>query len=685
MNQQMSKYLQVIASLEQQVRVLEEKLHEFGYTHETVALGHSNSPSNTIPPLEDLGLDNSGVRLGQSPSSSSKTTPVSECTENTTSDPVIASFTSFWFTWPRKHRVGKQRALAAFILAAEHRDANQIVETARAFVKIAEPTGDSYPTPTIWLNGFNKTNVQHPTTPPLKRQSKTVTDDDHLRTTGELTARPKSQQSMDFPATNPPSSHNEIEILVECYTKLAARQDAIVPADERILYNQICQQLQQPRTFKQFQLLMRNISTALASIGEPFLSYYPPRENVAHQFTSAIIDALPLGVGVLTIAECSPIDSDEPPEGYQELKEKDTHLILRSTNNTIEKSLAGEEFELEIEPRPTTVLEEKMLTKEIVEQFLADEDSVDLGEFTAIQPEAAERLSKREYLDLRGLTSLSDATAEILSKHKGEIYLSGLTSLSDDAAESLSKHKGEIDLSGLTALSDAAAKRLCKHEAGLHLRGLTSLSDGPGHIALAESLSKHEGYLVLNGLTDLSDATAEILSKHKGEIDLSGLTSLSDAAAEILSKHKGEIDLSGLTALSDATAESLSKHDGKLRFSGITNLSDASAKRLCKHEGDIHLRGLTSLSDAAAESLSKHKGEIYLSGLTSLSDGPGHIALAESLSKHEGYLVLNDLTDLSDAAARSLANKEPKFDSWQIELENLPASAAQILRDAGHG
>ena len=45
---------------------------------------------------------------------------------------------------------------------------------------------------------------------------------------------------------------------------------------------------------------------------------------------------------------------------------------------------------------------EKMLTKEIAEQYLADEDSVDLSEFTAIEDAAAESLSKHEedlYLD----------------------------------------------------------------------------------------------------------------------------------------------------------------------------------------------------------------------------------------------------------------------------------------------
>jgi hypothetical protein len=113
--------------------------------------------------------------------------------------------------------------------------------------------------------------------------------------------------------------------------------------------------------------------------------------------------------------------------------------------------------------------DEKVLTKEVAEQFLADEDSVDLSEFTVIE----------------------DVAAESLSKHEGELYLSGL---SDAAAESLSKHEGEwLDLSGLTSLSDAAA---------------------------AESLSRHKGGLNLGSLKSLSDAAAESLSKHKGDLKL---------------------------------------------------------------------------------------------------------------------------------------------------------------------
>ena len=68
-----------------------------------------------------------------------------------------------------------------------------------------------------------------------------------------------------------------------------------------------------------------------------------------------------------------------------------------------------------------------VLTLEIAEQFLANDNSVDLSEFTKIQEAAAESLSKYQAaLSLRCLTELSDAAAESLSKHQGGLDLSGL-------------------------------------------------------------------------------------------------------------------------------------------------------------------------------------------------------------------------------------------------------------------
>ena len=111
-------------------------------------------------------------------------------------------------------------------------------------------------------------------------------------------------------------------------------------------------------------------------------------------------------------------------------------------------------------------------------------------------------------------TEISDAAAEILSKHEGFLSFEMLQLLSDAAAESLSKHRGEI----------------------LSLYGLEELSD-----AAAESLSKLRGCLSL-GITEISDAAAESLSQHKGGLYLFALEKLSDAAAESLSKYQGEIN-----------------------------------------------------------------------------------------------------------------------------------------------
>jgi hypothetical protein len=66
-----------------------------------------------------------------------------------------------------------------------------------------------------------------------------------------------------------------------------------------------------------------------------------------------------------------------------------------------------------------------------------------------------------------------------------------------------------------------------------------------------------------------------------------------------------------------------------------------------------------------------------LDGLTELSD-----ATAESLSKYAGELSFGSLTSLSDVAAESLSKCEGEID---IFLDELPESAAKILRDAGKG
>ena len=132
-----------------------------------------------------------------------------------------------------------------------------------------------------------------------------------------------------------------------------------------------------------------------------------------------------------------------------------------------------------------------------------------------------ERKIKR--LNLNGLTSITNAQAESLSKVIArELYLNGLTSITDAQAESLSKQNyGVLSLNGLTSITNAQAARLNK-VTWLYLDGLTTITDEQ-----AESLSKRRmgadnvDFLWLNGLTTITDEQAESLSKITGSLYIS--------------------------------------------------------------------------------------------------------------------------------------------------------------------
>jgi hypothetical protein len=62
---------------------------------------------------------------------------------------------------------------------------------------------------------------------------------------------------------------------------------------------------------------------------------------------------------------------------------------------------------------------ERVLTKDLAEQFLADPHSVDLGTYSALEIDAAAFLIKHEgWLGLYGLTQLSEKAAEVSASRK---------------------------------------------------------------------------------------------------------------------------------------------------------------------------------------------------------------------------------------------------------------------------
>ncbi|MCS5643634.1 MAG: hypothetical protein NZ807_10275 [Dehalococcoidia bacterium] len=271
--------------------------------------------------------------------------------------------------------------------------------------------------------------------------------------------------------------------------------------------------------------------------------------------------------------------------------------------------------------------DEKVLTKEIAEQLLAN--PFKMSEYTAIE----------------------DVAAESLNKHKIYLHLNGLTSLSDAAAEGLGNHEGHLELNGICELSSAAAKGLSRHFGCIDLMKLTHLPNTPGHIALAEQLRKsHQHEHLYLCVVEVSDECAMQLSKHQGgHLHLPRLTRLSESPGHV------------------ALAQRLSRNE---------------EDDMVSHDMDT----LEVISDGAAQALSESLNLVSLEGLTELNDSDGHVALVRKMmsmrSQYQHDIIFPNLKSLSNTIATELSKFEGDL---EITLDNLPASAAQILRDAGHG
>lgn len=316
-------------------------------------------------------------------------------------------------------------------------------------------------------------------------------------------------------------------------------------------------------------------------------------------------------------------------------------------------------------------MSEKILTREIAEQFIADEDSVDLTEFTKIDEDAA----------------------EVLSNCSSDLFLDNLVEISDGVAKSFARHSGRLVFSEINELSDVAVESLVfgKITAGANLH----VGDPPEYISidLPEILS-------LKALKSLSLERAKIISSLEVcELYLDGLTHLSNQSAEILSQSNAQsIYLEGLTSLSNSARISLSKFNGSLSVPsefmplGARVLTKEIARQLiddnyqeainAKYEyklsgyyvdleiqGTLWLMGVadfTHIEDDAAEVLTRFRynedddekplfyDTLELNGLVELSEtAAGH------LCGHLMYVELKGLSELNDAAAKTLAKMAP--------------------------
>jgi hypothetical protein len=200
---------------------------------------------------------------------------------------------------------------------------------------------------------------------------------------------------------------------------------------------------------------------------------------------------------------------------------------------------------------------DRVLTKEIAEQFCSSDSDFDLRKYKAITDEAAEVLGKYDGSGYAGLN----------------IYLPRITHLSEAAARSLFCFEGNLELSKLESLSltTSSLDDGTQWRADLTL-GLTELSD-----ETAAALASTKGSLTLNQLQTVSDSTAAILARHTGRLSLNGIESLSDEAAKLMNRRK-DVSCDSFYDLSSENTIALSFRGG-----GLLLESASAIEQLAEH------------------------------------------------------------------------------------------------------
>ena len=188
-----------------------------------------------------------------------------------------------------------------------------------------------------------------------------------------------------------------------------------------------------------------------------------------------------------------------------------------------------------------------ILTLEIAEKFLKEDDSVDLDQFTSIEESAAEALTKHKgSLHLNGLTTLSKAAASSLAKvdllpgfpyylefhsllpttevvkelakYQGNRISFLIESIDLLFAKAMAPFQGKLDLGKVSQLNDDVAEELAKRNGGVYLEGVQEYKDEPGHLALVRALTEWNKYrwLRLLGLKKISQSALAALAEYNG-------------------------------------------------------------------------------------------------------------------------------------------------------------------------
>lgn len=329
-----------------------------------------------------------------------------------------------------------------------------------------------------------------------------------------------------------------------------------------------------------------------------------------------------------------------------------------------------------------------MIDVKVAEESIANADSVnnfvDLDHESLIDENGARILANYEgSLSLCGLTEISEATAECLAAHKGDVLAlgdvnqgSGLSCLSDGVAKALAKYEGTLILGGIKELSDFAAKCFASSsDLILDLPpvresvDITISEEGLDLLDKIESIrpqgwaAEMRKYKTLNGANAKTLVAKGVLEKPyedggaSEEFYLDNMNYITEEGAKIIANeytphevYEGQVEMNGLKFLSSACAQHLAKLEYGLHLNGVKTLSDDAVKAISVHQGEMLVLGLVNPSETQLLFLSERNGELALDGVTSLSDSE-----AQALTKHKGALWLENLVEISDESIECLS------------------------------
>jgi hypothetical protein len=340
-----------------------------------------------------------------------------------------------------------------------------------------------------------------------------------------------------------------------------------------------------------------------------------------------------------------------------------------------------------------TLLNVKEITPEVAAAIVRpcpDEDAfLTLPALQTIDVATADALSGHcGYLQLWGITTLTQGVADALSKRRGtglnligvrdltpevaralavgkrrKLFL-GLTSLSTEIAKILAEFKGDLAFPRLETLSLDTAKAIAEHGEAVRRGSETFgpyLDLGKARLtpAAAEALLTHDGPLGLNRLKELEPGVGDILAKHRFEVGLVLEKIDSVALARKLFSESGRSSsVARLRTMSPEIAAEYARHyppPGYLER--LDTLSAEAARELAKGNLEIKLPAVTKLSPELATALTNRTRSVYLRGIKAL-DGSDAVAVAEALASTPAPIWMTSLERVSASALAALRKKD---------------------------